>query len=126
MLARVPEEARTGSHRTKWDPPAPSGDGADADAASSGCDSASDTKGEPNESSGCCADADVEDINGLEVEICVRLGDEVTAVMWSCCNVVVVTGSGFGGAGAGAGAGADAGGAVCVGADGDDADALLC
>ena len=123
---RVPEEGRNGSHRTKWDSPPPSGDGADADVAGSGCDSASDTKGEPNEPSGCCADADVEDKNGLEVEICVRLGDEVTAVMWSCCNVVVTTGSGFGGGAAGAAAGAGAGGAVCVGAEEDDADALLC
>jgi len=59
------------------------------------------------------------------VEICVRLGDDVTAVMWSCA-VVVATGSGFGGGGAGAGAGAGAGGAICVGVDDDAADALLC
>jgi hypothetical protein len=110
----------------KLDEPAPSGDGADADAAGSGCDSASETKGDPNEPSGCCADADVEDKNGLEVDICVRLGDEVTAAMWSCCNVVVTTGSGFGGADGGTGADAVAGGVVCVGADDDDADTLLC
>jgi len=61
--------------------PAPSGDGADTDAGGSGCDSASDTKGEPNEPSGCCADAEVDDRNGLEVEICVKLGDEVTALI---------------------------------------------
>jgi hypothetical protein len=61
--------------------PAPSGDGAVVDAGGSGCDSASDSKGESNEPSGCCADADVEDRNGLDVEICVKLGDEVTAAM---------------------------------------------
>jgi hypothetical protein len=59
------------------------------------------------------------------VEICVRLGDEVTAAMWSC-SVVDATGSGFGGGGAGAGAVTGAGGAICVGADDDDAEALLC
>ena len=59
----------------------PSGDGADADTDGSRCDSASDSNGEPKEPSGCCADADVEDRNGLDVEICVRLGDEVTAAM---------------------------------------------
>ena len=58
------------------------------------------------------------------MEICVRLGDEVTAAIWSC-NVVDATGSGFGGGGAGADAGIDAG-AICVGADDDDAEALLC
>jgi hypothetical protein len=65
----------------KMDLPAPSGDGADADVDGSGCDSASDTKGEPNEPSGCCADAEVDDRNGLDVEICVKLGEEVTAVI---------------------------------------------
>jgi hypothetical protein len=59
---------------------APSGDGEDTDVDGSGFDSASDTKGEPNEPSGCCADAEVDDRNGLDVEICVRLGEEVTAV----------------------------------------------
>lgn len=54
------------------------------------------------------------------MEICVKLGDEVTAAMWSC-NVVDATGSGFGGGGAGAGVV----GETCVGAD-DDAEALLC
>src|SRR6266478_649765 len=63
------------------DSPAPSGDGAVEDGGGSECDSASDSNGEPNEPSGCCADADVEDRNGLDVEICVRLGDEVTAAM---------------------------------------------
>lgn len=43
--------------------------------------------------------------------------------MWSC-NVVDATGSGFGGGGAGAGNGAR--GAICVSADDDDAEALLC
>ena len=105
------------------DSPAPRGDGADADADGSGCESASDTSGEPKEPSGCCADAEVEDRNGLDVEICVKLGDDVTAVMWSCA-VVVATGSSFGGAGAGAGA--DAEGAICVGVDDDATDALLC
>lgn len=57
------------------------------------------------------------------MEICVRLGDDVTAVMWSCV-VVVATGSSFGGAGAGAGA--DVEGAICVGVDDDATDALLC
>lgn len=65
----------------RWDSLATSGDDAVADAGGSGCDSASDSDGEPNEPSGCCADADVEDRNGLDVEICVRLGDEVTAAM---------------------------------------------
>lgn len=46
-------------------------------------------------------------------------------MMWSCA-VVAATGSGFGGGGAGASAGAGAGGAICVGADDDAADALLC
>ena len=114
--------ACSGRGKNRYSPP-PSGDGADTDVAGSGCDSASDTKGDPNEPSGCCADAEVEDKNGLEVEICVRLGDEVTAAMWSCCNVVVTTGSGFDVAAA---ADAGAGGVVCVGADEDDADALLC
>ena len=56
------------------------------------------------------------------MDICVKLGDEVTAAIWSC-NVVDATGSGFGG-----GAGADTGarGVSCVGADDDDAEALLC
>jgi hypothetical protein len=52
-----------------------------ADAGGSSCDSASDSNGEPKEPSGCCADADVDDRNGLDVEICVKLGDEVTAAM---------------------------------------------
>ena len=58
------------------------------------------------------ADVDVEDRNGLDVEICVWLGDESSDV---ACNVVVATGSGFGGgAGAGAGAGTGEGGTTCT------------
>jgi hypothetical protein len=105
------------------DSPVPSGEGADTDADGSGCDSASDTNGEPNEPSGCCADAD-EDRNGLDVEICVRLGEEVTTEMGSC-NAVVATGSGFDGGTAGGSACTGTGGTTCVGIDGD-ADALLC
>jgi len=66
----------------------------------------------------------VEDKNGLDVEICVKLGDDVTAAMWSC-NVVGAAESGFGGAGASIGTGAGVRGAVCVGAD-EDAEALRC
>jgi hypothetical protein len=47
----------------------------------SGCDPASDSNAESNEPSGCCADADIKDRNGLDMEICVKLGDEVTAAM---------------------------------------------
>jgi len=61
--------------------PAPSGDGAVADAGSSGCDSASDSNGKSNEPSSCCADADMRDKNGVDMEICVKLGEEVTAAM---------------------------------------------
>ena len=57
------------------------------------------------------------------MEICVKLGDDVTTAIWSC-NVVDATGSGFGGGGADAGTGG--GGVICVGADDDDAEALLC
>ncbi len=82
LSGHVPEAGRNRPAVVgRWDSPAPSGDGAVADAGGSGCDSASDSNGEPNEPSGCCADADVEDRKGLDVEICVRLGDEVTAAM---------------------------------------------
>ena len=78
----IPEAGRNRTRVVEGlDSPAPSGDGAVADAGGSGCDSASDSNGEPNEPSGCCADADVEDRNGLDVEICVKLGDDVTAAM---------------------------------------------
>ena len=65
----------------KKNSPATIGDGEDTDTDGSGCDSASDSEGEPNEPSGCCAEAEVDDRNGLDVEICVKLGEEVTAVM---------------------------------------------